>query len=69
MYLNGKVEKITIDFEQGILIVNEELVKEPVIVSVPYEAGYPRTKIFNYQEGCCKDRLPKISVITESLGR
>jgi len=63
------VESIYINFTKEKLIIDGKQIKNPVIVSVPYKEGYPRRKIFNYEEGCCKQQLPKVSVEIKNLGR
>lgn len=63
-----EIKNILIDFEKEKLIINGNEINDPVIVTVPYEAGYIRSKIFNYKKGCCRRQLPKVSVSIENLG-
>lgn len=63
------INHIQIDFEKEVLVINGKEVKEPVIVSMPFDGKWQRRKILNFKKGCCgKERLPEISIKIENTG-
>jgi hypothetical protein len=62
----NEINKLEIDYEKGILKINGEEIKEAIVVSLPVQNSWNKSKIFNLEK--FHDKCRRLTVEIKEKG-
>lgn len=65
--LGDPIDNIVLNYQEGTLSINGNLIKELTMVTINQPDGWPKRKLFNYKDHViCKD-IPEISITVKGF--